>query len=216
MSSNLESHGYNSTTKTTETQIIDKEVVRQRLRDEGSVCLTESDPDERSCRYVELNKIECNFEGVEMNHYNLCRKLEKEILAGVDDGSEIHTGMPIGLNLSVQKDYGVVYPSSSSWAGFTTQKQFVRSIFLLFTRATGEVIADEDGSRKKKARSAPSQKITIGMAHSSNTLEDGRYCRTKKIIRFYSANETQIEIHIESRHMISPQMPLLRRRPAAY
>lgn len=163
MSSHLESHGYNSMTKTTETQIIDKDMIRQKLRDEGSVCLTERDPDpdERSFRYVEPNKIECNFGEDEMNLFDLCGKLEKEILAGLDDGSWSHTGMPIGLNLSLQKDYGVAYPNSTSWAGYTTQKQFVRSIFLLFTRATSEVIADEDGSRKKRPVALPPKRSQL-------------------------------------------------------
>jgi hypothetical protein len=203
----LECHGYSSTTGTTETQAIDKEIIRQQLRSEGSVCLTERDPEDRSYGYVERNKVECNFEEDEMNIFDLCRKLEEEILSGAGDedthsGICVYTGMPISLHWKLQKDYGVVKPSSTSWAGYVSHKQFVRAIFLLFTRTFDEgegTATDECTPKKKKARSTPSQKITITMAKSNIELEDGQYSRAKKIIRFNnSANNAPIEICIES------------------
>jgi len=83
----------------------------------------------------------------------------------IDDGDGLHhfTGVPF-LGWKLSKDYGVVYPSSTSWAGYTTCKQFVRSIFLLFTCAPSKVTADDEDSSKKKPRasSAPSKNKTIG------------------------------------------------------
>ena len=112
--------------------------------------------------------------------------------------------MPIGLHWKLQKDYGVVKPSSTSWAGYISHKQFVRTIFLLFTRTFDEgegTAAEDDAPKKKKARSTPSQKIAITMAKSNIELENGRYSREKKIVRFNnSANNAPIEICIESMH----------------
>ena len=200
----LECYGYSSTTGTTETQAIDKDIIRQKLRVKGSVCLTERDPKDRSYEYVERNKVECYFDEDEMNLFDLCRKLEEEILSGADDDDNDWTGMPASLHWKLQKDYGVVYPSSSSRFGYVTHKQFVRAIFLLFTRSFDEgegTAAEDDAPKKKKARSTPSQKIAITMAKSNIELEDGQYSREKKIIRFNnSANNVPIEICIESMH----------------
>jgi hypothetical protein len=97
-----------------------------------------------------------------------------------------------------------VKPSSTSWAGYISHKQFVRTIFLLFTRTFDEgegTAAEDDAPKKKKARSTPSQKIAITMAKSNIELENGRYSREKKIVRFNnSANNAPIEICIESMH----------------
>ena len=209
----LECHGYNSTTKTSETHTIDMNLARQKLRDEGVVHLTEDHPDDRP---NESNKIECKFEEDEMNLFDLCRKVEDEIFSEMDDGDEWND-MPTGVSWSLKIDYGVLPNSTSFHPGYITQKQFLRSIFLLFTRASGEVTADEDGSKKKKARSAPSQKVTIAMAQATYTVENGNhhqnglYSRRKKIIRFYSADNEPFEVCFESRQMLSSEALRLRR-----
>ena len=203
-SQHLECHGYNSTTKTAETHTIDMDLVRQKLRDEGVVHLTEGHPDDRPFgTVIESNKIECKFEEEEMNLFDLCRRVEDEVLSRMNDRDEWND-MPMGVSWNLRKDYGVLPNSTSFYPGYVTQKQFLRSIFLLFTRASGEVTADEDGSKKKKARSAPSQKVTIAMAQATYTVENGNhhqnglYSRRKKIIRFCSADSEQFEVCFES------------------
>lgn len=216
----LECHGYNSTTKTSETHTIDMDLARQKLRDEGVVHLTEDHPDDRPFgTVIESNKIECKFDEEEMNLFDLCRRVEDEVFSGMDDRDELND-MPMGVSWSLQKDYGVLPNSSTSFhPGYVTQKQFLRSIFLLFTRASSEVTADEDGSKKKKARSAPSQKVTIAMAQATYTVENGKhhhqnglYSRRKKIIRFYSADNEPFEVCFDFREMLSSEALRLQRK----
>ena len=57
----------------------------------------------------------------------------------------------------------------------------------------------EDESAIKKARIAPSRKVTIGMAESNVQVKNGHCSRLKKIMRFYSANNEPMEICFESR-----------------
>ncbi len=212
-SQHLECHGYNSTTKTSETHTIDMDLARQKLRDEGVVHLTEPDPDDRP---NQSNKIECKFEEEEMNLFDLCRKVEDEIFSEMDDGDEWND-MPMGVSWSLTIDYGVLPNSTSFHPGYITQKQFLRSIFLLFTRASGEVTAD--GSKKKKARTAPSQKITVVMAQATYTVEnekqyhyqDGQHSCRKKIIRFYSADNEPFEVCFDFREVLSSEALRLRR-----
>jgi hypothetical protein len=207
-SQHLECHGYNSTTS--ETHIIDMDLARQKLRDEGVVNLTEGHPDDRPFgTVIESNKIECKFDEEEMNLFDLCRRVEDEVFSGMDDRDEWND-MPMGVSWSLKQDYGVLPNSTSFHPGYVTQKQFLRSIFLLFSRASSEVTADEDSSKKKKARSAPSQKVITAMAQATYTVEN-LYSRRKKLIRFYSADNEPFEVCFESRQMLSSEALRLRR-----
>ena len=84
-----------------------------------------------------------------------------------------------------------------------TSRQFVRSIFLVFARAKGKTNASGDESAVKKARSAPVEEVTVGMAKSNISVKNGGHSRMKKIIRFYSAANEKMEICLESRSSYS-------------
>jgi len=64
-------------------------------------------------------------------------------------------------------------------------------------RPLANAVAGE--SAKKKARSTPSAKVTVGKAMSKITVENGHYSRSKQIYRFFSADNVPMEICIESR-----------------
>ena len=196
----LTCHGYNPDTKKHETQTIDEASVRQKLTDkEGWVRLAEESPGEcwrreRALYYVKpSNVVRCSFKEDEMTLFQLSELAFKVIdyNTGGEYGYE-EMGRRALLNWNLKRDYGV----SKS----ITSRQFVRSIFLIFARAAvNEKALDKDESAMKKARIAPSQKVTIGTAESTVEVKKGHYSRMKKIMRFYSANNEPMEICFESR-----------------
>ena len=193
----LTCHGYNSDTKKNGTQTIDEALVRQKLADKGWLHLTELSPRdslafERSDYWERPNEVKCSFTEDEMTLFELC-KLAFEVIDSNTGGQEYEEeDEQTPLNRYLKRDYGVSEAISS--------RRFVRSIFLVFARAaTSETALDKDESAIKKARIAPSRKVTIGMAKSSVQVKKGQYSRMKKIMRFYSADNEPMEICFESR-----------------
>ena len=180
-------------------QTVDEATVRQKLADkEGRVRLTEESPYEswqrENCDYWKpSNVVECSFKEDEMTPFQLC-KLAFEVIDIKTGGEYMYeeTGRRARLDWNLKRDYGV--------SKAITSRQFVRSIFLVFARAVAsEKAVDKDESATKKARIAPSRKVTIGMAESNVQVKKGHYSRMKKIMRFYSANNEPMEICFESR-----------------
>jgi len=187
----LECEGYNSESKKNETHTIDVAWARQRLSEKGKVYLTDVDPDDFSWKspyYSRSNGVECSFQEYEMNHFELCRMVEQGFGSNM---AERYDGSLVSLHSLLKKVYGV----SKS----ITSRQFVRSIFLVIARAELKLLANESESAEKKARSTPSAKVTVGKAKSSMAVENGHYSRSKQIYRFFSADNTPMEICAESR-----------------
>eukprot|EP00985_Skeletonema_marinoi_P005495 scaffold2385_cov81-Skeletonema_marinoi.AAC.3 len=188
---NLECEGYSSKSKKKETHTIDKAWAQQRLSEKGKVYLTDVDPDDFSWKspyYSRSNGVECSFQEYEMNHFELCRMVEQGFGSNM---AERYDGSLVSLHSLLKKVYGV----SKS----ITSRQFVRSIFLVIARAELKLLANESESAEKKARSTPSAKVTVGKAKSSMAVENGHYSRSKQIYRFFSADNTPMEICAESR-----------------
>lgn len=189
--------GHSSDAKKSETQSIDVGILRQKLADtEGRVRLTEESPDDiwERCDYWEpSNVVECSFKEDEMTLFELCHIAGKVIDSKTGGRYEYEeTGRRGRLNRHLKRDYGVSKSISS--------RQFVRSIFLIFVRAATKTALDQDkSSAVKKARIAPSRKVTIGMAKSTVEVKGGSYSRMKKIMRFHSADNEPVEICFESR-----------------
>eukprot|EP00984_Skeletonema_dohrnii_P010486 scaffold4091_cov85-Skeletonema_dohrnii-CCMP3373.AAC.1 len=188
---NLECEGYSSKSKKKETHTIDKAWARQRLSEKGKVYLTDVDPDDFSCESPynsRSNGVECSFEEYERNHFELCRMVEQGFGSNM---AERYDGSLVSLHSLLKQVYGV----SKS----ITSRQFVRSIFLVIARAELKPLANAGESAEKKARNTPSAKVTVGKAKSSMAVENGHYSRSKQIYRFFSGDNTPMEICVESR-----------------
>jgi len=108
---------------------------------------------------------------------------------------ERYDGGLVSLHSLLKKVYGV----SKS----ITSRQFVRSIFLVLAQAKLKSLANEGESAEKKTRNTPSAKVTVGKAKSSMAAERGHYSRSKQIYRFFSGDNTPMEICVESRNSCS-------------
>ena len=147
---------------------------------------------ERSDDWERPNELECSFKEDEKTLFELCSLAGEEIDSNTGGQVYEEEGEQVPLNGHLKRDYGV----SKS----ITSRQFVRSIFLVFARAaTSETALDQDESAMKKARIAPSRKVTIGMAKSTVEVKKGQYSRMKKIMRFFSAANEPMEMCFESR-----------------
>ncbi|KAK1743957.1 hypothetical protein QTG54_005554 [Skeletonema marinoi] len=189
---NLKCEGYSSKSKKEESQTIDKAWARQRLSEKGKVYLTDVDPDDLSWKgdyYSRSNGVECSFEEYEINHFELCRMVEKGFGSNMDQS--MCDGGLVSLHRQLKKDYGVTKS--------ITSRHFVRSIFLVLARAKLKPLANVGESAEKKARSTPSSKVTFGKAKSNLAVENGHYSRSKQIYRFFSADNEPMEICLESR-----------------
>ena len=191
--------GYSSKHKKTMSKTPNMDRVRKQLSDKGRAVLTDMDPDDFSYKCDDYsgpsNMVECSFKRQEMNLFELCRKVAKSIDKKTDAYGCLDEGELPNLNGHLKSDYGV--------SMVITSRQFVRSIFLVFARAKGKTNASGDESAVKKARSAPVEEVTVGMAKSNISVKNGGHSRMKKIIRFYSAANEQMEICLESRSSYS-------------
>lgn len=174
----LECRGYSAKCKKDEIQTIDVAWARQTLSVKGSVYLTDEDPYDLSYEgdycAPRSNGVQCSFQEYEL-HFELCRIVEKGFGPYMDQ--RMYDGGLVSLHRQLKEDYGVT--------GRITSRRFVRSIFLVLARAKGMPLATDE-SAEKKARSTPSEEVTVGEAKSNISVKNGYFSRSKKIYRFFS------------------------------
>ena len=167
------------------TKTLDLDTARRKLAKTGTLTLTRPDEWEMEHECYHSDGAESSFELKSMSLYKLCGEVNNTIKGKL--------GPRVLLNRSLKRYYGV--------GGNIRSKRFVRSIFLVFTKAKAFVDSSgcENEGATKKARAASIDEVTIGMAKACVTLDTGGYSRMKKIFRFYSAAGEPIEIDIESK-----------------
>ena len=147
-----------------------------------------------------LCKSKCSFNQEEMSIYQLCDKIKAIIHSKVeyafDGGSEEDGwGEPwdSGIPAHFQRFYGV--------SKAITSKQFLRSLFLVFTKArageAAEALEDGEENTTKRARLQRDETVKIGMAEATTKLNEAYYHRSMSIFRFYSAAREPMEVCLE-------------------
>lgn len=164
---------------------LDIEETRKKLSEKGRILLVMPDDMDWKGDYYEPYCIECSFKREEMSVFEVCSKVG-EIINDRLGRELLFVGEECMLNPHLKRDYGV--------SGDITSSQFVRSIFLVFTKAKG---VGEEVSTKKACK--PFSEVAVGKAKSHISVEKGAYSRMKKVFRFYSAKQEPIEICIESK-----------------
>ena len=92
-----------------------------------------------------------------------------------------------GIPAHFQRFYGV--------SKAITSKQFLRSLFLVFTKA--EALEDGEENTTKRARLHRDETVKIGMAEATTKLNEEYYHRCMSIFRFYSAAREPMEVCLE-------------------
>lgn len=136
-------------------------------------------------------KSKCSFKREEMSIYQLCEKVKDIIHSSVqyvDDGGEWGEYYDFGIPSHFQRFYGVSKSISS--------KQFIRSLFLVFTKAA-KAAESLGENATKRARMQRNEEVTIGAADATTKLCHAYYSRTMTIFRFYSATHEPMEICLE-------------------
>lgn len=135
---------------------------------------------------------ECSFKQVEVaSLYRLGATIAANIHKRMKQ-QQGYNGSQHTLNRNLKVDYGVV--------GNITSRQFVRSIFLIFARAKeASMDTGEEGNVSKKPRTTSIKEVTVGMAKTRVSVENGNISREKKIFRFYSSANEQMEICFEDK-----------------
>ncbi|KAL7534627.1 hypothetical protein ACHAWF_004894 [Thalassiosira exigua] len=172
---------YNAADENT-TKKLDVEWARGQLISKGRFSLGTSG----ECRCYEDDccgchncECRCSFDQEQMSIYQVCEKIVHIVQSKVSYAHEEY---------AVQRYYGVSRGIPS--------RQFIRSLFLVFTKPP---LAKEDAEQivHKKPRQVRNDEVSIGMATALTRLHDDHYSRMLTTFRFYSAAHERIEISME-------------------
>ena len=139
--------------------------------------------------------VECSFKREQMSLWSLCDKVKAIVHKNVDYAAEYYGdwGDSDGSGGRIPGHFQRFYGVSKG----IPPKQFIRSLFLVFTKAAGVTTNTEDETANKRARLGPIDEVTFGKAKSNMWEDDTYYGRSITIYRFYSAAHEPFEIHME-------------------